>query len=139
MRHWQQSYQCAMLQEPQDLTLICQAPGEDTYMGYRKHKTRGGGSLKLVYGSWLNKKKKKQIEETNGTETKVTYLSMQIFSTCGTKTCNRRMIVWRGSLAFQLSTQAVVGVQGWVAQVLMVEGAAEVWLMLRPEESDTPD
>lgn len=64
---------------------------------------------------------------------------MQIFSTCGTKTCNRRMMVWRGNLAFQLSTQDVVGVQGWAALVLMMEGAAELCLRLGPEESDTPD
>lgn len=42
-------------------------------------------------------------------------------------------------MAFQLSTHDVVGVHGWAALVLVVEGAAEVWLRLGPEESDTPD
>lgn len=30
-----------------------------------------------------------------------THLSMQIFSTWGTSTCSRRMMVWRGSFDFQ--------------------------------------
>ena len=37
---------------------------------------------------------------------------MQIFSTCGTRTWRRRMIVCRGSLVFQLLTQSWVGIHG---------------------------
>lgn len=38
-------------------------------------------------------------------------LSMQIFSTWGTSTCSKRMMVCRGSLCFQLCTQSGVGAQ----------------------------
>lgn len=40
-----------------------------------------------------------------------TYLSMQIFSTCGTSTCNNRMIVCRGSLTRHDDTHSGVGFQ----------------------------
>lgn len=40
-----------------------------------------------------------------------TYLSIQIFSTWGTNTCNKRIIVWKGIFNFQLWTHSDVGSQ----------------------------
>ena len=41
----------------------------------------------------------------------LTYLSMQIFSTWGTKTWRSLITVWRGNLVFQPVTHSVLGVQ----------------------------
>lgn len=41
----------------------------------------------------------------------VTHLSMHIFSTCGTKTCSKRIMVCNGTFARHVATHSGVGVQ----------------------------
>ena len=50
---------------------------------------------------------------------------MQIFSTCGTSTCSRRMMVCRGSLFFHEFTHWLEGVQRSGADRPPAEAAAE--------------
>lgn len=42
---------------------------------------------------------------------KFTHLSMQIFSTCGTSTCNNLIMVCRGNFPLQVDTHSDVGTQ----------------------------
>lgn len=54
-----------------------------------------------------NERKAENLDQSSRMET--THLSMQIFSTCGTSTCKRRIIVCSGSLARHVATHSGVG------------------------------
>ena len=67
---------------------------------------------------------KLQIKTNIRTQEKHTYLSIQIFSTWGTSTWSRRMIVWSGNFCFHERTQSEVGTQ-WLVETPVTELAAE--------------